>query len=226
LNRRVESPDIFLAVDRYIDGLFAPEDSGLSAALERSRAAGLPEIQISASQGKFLYLLARMIGARRILELGTLGGYSTIWLARALPHDGRLTTLEFSPRHAEVARANLAGAGLADKVDVVVGAALETLPGVIKRADAPFDLVFIDADKVNYPHYFGHVMGAVRPGSLVLADNVIRGGAVLDTGIADAAAQATAVFNFNLADDDRLEAVILQQVGIKGHDGLAIARVK
>jgi predicted O-methyltransferase YrrM len=220
----MESPDIFVAVDRYIDGLFAPEDEVLKAALERSRAAGLPEIQISAGQGKFLYLLARLIGARRILELGTLGGYSTIWLARALPHDGRLTTLEFSPKHAEVARANLTRAHLSSKVEVVVGAALETLPGVIERADAPFDLVFIDADKVNYPHYFAQVMRAVRPGSLLLADNVIRGGAVLDA--IDEAAEATAAFNFTLADDDRLEAVILQQVGIKGHDGLAMARVK
>jgi predicted O-methyltransferase YrrM len=224
LNRRVESPDIFQAVDGYIDGLFAPEDEVLTAALERSRAAGLPQIQVSASQGKFLYLLARMVGARRILELGTLGGYSTIWLARALPEDGRLVTLEYSPHHAEVARSNLAHAGLDDVVEVVVGAALDTLPGVIERADAPFDLVFIDADKVNYPHYFGHIMGAVRPGSVVLADNVIRAGAVLDP--ADATAQATAAFNFTLADDDRLEAVILQQVGVKGHDGLAIARVR
>lgn len=220
----MQSPDIFQAVDRYIDGLFAPEDEVLTAALERSSAAGLPPIQISASQGKFLYLLARMIGARRILELGTLGGYSTLWLARALPHDGRLVTLEFSPRHAEVAQANFAHAGLHDKIEVVVGAALETLPGVIESADAPFDLVFIDADKVNYPHYFAQVMTAVRPGSLLLADNVIRGGAVLDA--IDVAAEATAAFNFTLADDDRLEAVILQQVGVKGHDGLAIARVK
>jgi predicted O-methyltransferase YrrM len=222
----MDSPDIFLAVDRYIDGLFAPEDEALAGALAASKAAGLPAIQISAGQGKLLYLLARMVGARRILELGTLGGYSTIWLARALPDNGTMVTLEYSPRHAEVATANIARAGLAQKVEVVTGAALDTLPGVIEAADAPFDMVFLDADKVNYPHYFAHIMAAVRPGSLVLADNVIRGGAVLDTALADESARATAEFNFMLADDDRLEAVILQQVGVKGHDGLAIARVK
>jgi predicted O-methyltransferase YrrM len=222
----MDSPDIFLAVDRYIDGLFAPEDEALSAALAASKTAGLPAIQISAGQGKLLYLMARMIGARRILELGTLGGYSTIWLARALPPDGRLVTLEYAPHHAEVAKANIARAGLADRVEVVTGAALETLPGVMEAADAPFDLVFLDADKVNYPHYFAHIMRGVRSGSLLLADNVIRGGAVLDAAGGDPAAQATANFNRMVADDDRLEAVILQQVGVKGHDGLAIARVK
>jgi len=218
------TPDPYLAVDRYIDALFAPEDEALTGALAESRAAGLPPIQISAGQGKFLYLLARMIGARRILELGTLGGYSTIWLARALPTEGRLVTLEYSPRHAEVARANLARAGLADRVEVVVGAALDTLPGVIARADAPFDLAFIDADKVNYPNYVRQIVPATRPGALILADNVIRGGAVLEPG--DEAAHATAAFNAEIAADTRLESVILQQVGVKGHDGLAIARVK
>jgi predicted O-methyltransferase YrrM len=222
----MDSPDMFLAVDRYIDDLFAPEDEALAAALSASKAAGLPAIQISAGQGKLLYLLARMVGARRILELGTLGGYSTIWLARALPGDGRLVTLEYAPHHAEVAKANIARAGLAHSIEVVVGPALDTLPGVIKAADAPFDLVFLDADKVNYPHYFAHIMRGVRSGSLVLADNVIRGGAVLDAARGDASAQATANFNRMVADDDRLEAVILQQVGVKGHDGLAIARVK
>ncbi|HEY1447021.1 MAG TPA: O-methyltransferase [Caulobacteraceae bacterium] len=222
----MDSPDIFLAVDRYIDGLFAPEDDALAAAMAASKAAGLPAIQISAGQGKLLYLLARMIGARRILELGTLGGYSAIWLARALPDDGRMVTLEFSPRHAEVAKANIARAGLSAKVEVVTGAALDTLPGVMEAADAPFDLVFLDADKVNYPHYFAHIMGGVRSGSLVLGDNVIRGGAVLHAEAGDASAKATAAFNRMVAKDDRLEAVILQQVGVKGHDGLAIARVK
>jgi predicted O-methyltransferase YrrM len=218
--------DIFTQVDHYIDELFAPEDAALTGALERSSAAGLPEIQVSAGQGKFLYLLAKMIGARRILELGTLGGYSTIWLARALADDGRMKTLEYDPHHAEVARANLAAAGLADKVEVVVGAALETLPGVIEGADAPFDLVFVDADKLNYPRYLPHILRGVRSGSLILGDNVIRRGGVLDRESRDPNAMGARAFNALLAEDDRLEAVVLQQVGIKGHDGLAIARVK
>jgi predicted O-methyltransferase YrrM len=218
--------DLFVRVDRYIDALFAPEDAALGSALARSRAAGLPEIQISAGQGKFLYLLARIAGARRILELGTLGGYSAIWLARALPDDGRLVTLEYEPRHADVARANLTDAGVAHRVEVVVGPALETLPGVLERSDAPFDFVFIDADKVNYSNYLGLILGAVRSGSLILADNVVRRGAVLEDGAVDISACAARDFNALLASDNRLEAVILQQVGVKGHDGLAIARVK
>ncbi|HEV7157269.1 MAG TPA: O-methyltransferase [Caulobacteraceae bacterium] len=220
----MDKPETFIALDRYIDDLFAPEDSALTAALTESKAAGLPAIQISAGQGKFLYLLAKLVGAQRILELGTLGGYSTIWLARALGADGKLVSLEFEPRHAQVARANLARAGLAAKAEVIVGAALDTLPGVIAKADGPFDLVFIDADKVNYPNYFGLIIGAMRPGALILADNVIRAGAVLKP--VDEAARATAAFNAMIAADQRVEAVILQQVGIKGHDGLAIVRVK
>ncbi|MBV9511632.1 MAG: O-methyltransferase [Caulobacteraceae bacterium] len=220
------SDDIFVSVDRYIDGLFAPEDPVLTAALADSSAHGLPEIQISAGQGKFLYLLAKLIGARRILELGTLGGYSTIWLARALPDDGRLTTLEYEPRHAKVAAGNLARAGLSAKVEVVTGAALETLPSVVARADAPFDLVFLDADKVNYSNYFQLFMPALHSGSLILADNVIRKGRVLDPYSSEPAAEAARAFNALIAADDRLEAVVLQQVGVKGHDGLAVARVK
>jgi predicted O-methyltransferase YrrM len=218
--------DLLTQVDRYIDALFAVEDADLAAALAQSRAAGLPEIQISSGQGKFLYLLAKIAGARRILELGTLGGYSTIWLARALPEDGRLVSLEYEPRHAEVAKANLARARVADKVEIVVGPALETLPGVIERAGGPFDLVFVDADKVNYSNYLRLIMGAVRSGSVILADNVIRKGGVLADRPADESAAAARDFNALLAADDRLEAVILQQVGVKGHDGLAIARVR
>jgi predicted O-methyltransferase YrrM len=218
--------DLFNRVDRYIDALFIADDPPLTSALEASRAAGLPDIQVSAGQGKFLYLLAKMTGARRILELGTLGGYSTIWLARALPPDGALVTLEYEPRHAAVARGNLARAGVADKVEVVVGPALSTLPGVIERAAAPFDLVFLDADKVNYSNYLRLIMGAVRSGSVILADNVVRGGAVAEATPGDPSAAAARDFNALLAGDDRLEAVILQQVGIKGHDGLAIARVR
>jgi predicted O-methyltransferase YrrM len=226
INEDPMDDDLLTQVDRYIDALFAVEDADLAAAIARSRAAGLPDIQISAGQGKFLHLLAKIAGARRILELGTLGGYSTIWLARALPEDGGLVTLEYEPRHADVARANLARAGVADRVEVVVGPALETLPGVIERAGGPFDLVFLDADKVNYANYLRLVMGAVRSGSVILADNVIRRGAVVQAAPADESAAAARDFNALLAADDRLEAVVLQQVGVKGHDGLAIARVR
>jgi predicted O-methyltransferase YrrM len=218
--------DLFVTLDRYIDGLFAPEDPVLTAALADAEAAGLPQIQVSAGQGKLIYLLAKLVGARRILELGTLGGYSTIWLARALPADGRMVTLEYEPKHARVAAANLARAGFAETVEVVVGPALATLPGVIDRADAPFDLVFLDADKVNYAAYFAQFMRAVRPGSLVLADNVIRAGTVLNPTDDDPSSGAARRFNAVIAADPRLEAVVIQQVGVKGHDGLAIARVK
>jgi predicted O-methyltransferase YrrM len=218
--------DLFVALDRYIDGLFAPEDAALTAALADASAAGLPPIQVSAGQGKLIYLLAKLVGARRILEVGTLGGYSTIWLARALPADGQLITLELERRHAEVAGRNVARAGLAEKVEIIVGPALESLPALAERAAGPFDLVFLDADKVNYPSYFKEIMRMVRPGALILGDNVIRAGTVLDPRPEDPSAGAARDFNALLAADERLEAVVIQQVGVKGHDGLAIARVK
>lgn len=219
------SDDLYERVDAYIDRLFAPADPVLDAGIARAAKAGMPEIQISAGQGKFLNLLAKMVGARRILELGTLAGFSTIWLARALLADGRLVTLEFSPEHARVARENIAAAGQGGKVEVIVGAALDTLSKLTARGEAPFDLVFIDADKENYSAYLDWVLKLTRPGSVILGDNVIRGGAVM---AADAVgmAKGAADFNAKLAADARLEAIILQQVGIKGHDGLAIARVK
>lgn len=222
----METPDIFSIVDAYIDELFAPEDAALQQALAEARRAGIPEMQVSAGQGKLVQLLAKIVGARRILEIGTLGGYSTIWLARALPEEGRLVTLELDEGHAEVARRNLASAGLSAKVEVVVGAAVETLPGVIDRADAPFDLVFLDADKINYLGYLAQIMRRVRSGSLILADNVVRKGTILAPRHDDPSAGAARVFNAAIAADDRLEAIVLQQVGVKGHDGLAIARVK
>jgi predicted O-methyltransferase YrrM len=221
----METPNIFTILDHYIDDLFAPEDEVLKAARKEARKAGLPEIQISSGQGKFIYLLAKLVGARRILELGTLGGYSAIWLSRALPEDGVLVTLEIEKRHANVAASNLARAGLLHKVEIIVGPALDTLPKVADRKD-PFDLVFLDADKVNYPNYFPLIMRSVRQGSLILADNIIRKGAVLNPKADDPSAGAARAFNAMVAADPRLEAVVLQQVGIKGHDGLAIARVK
>jgi predicted O-methyltransferase YrrM len=221
----METQNIFATIDRYIDDLFAPEDEVLTAARKEARKAALPEIQVSSGQGKFIYLLAKAVGARRILELGTLGGYSAIWLARALPEDGLMVTLELENKYAKVAASNLGRAGLLNKVEIIVGPALDTLPKVVARKD-PFDLVFLDADKVNYPNYFPLIMQTVRQGTLILADNVIRKGAVLDRNPDDPSAGAARAFNAMIAADPRLEAVVLQQVGIKGHDGLAIARVR
>nr|MBA3307743.1 O-methyltransferase [Chloroflexota bacterium] len=217
--------DRWTAVDSYINDLLVPPDSVLEAALEASEAAGLPAIQVAANQGKLLHLLARLQGARSILEVGTLGGYSTIWLARALPVDGRLVTLELDPRHAEVARSNLTRAGLAERVEVRVGPALETLARLADEDAGPFDLVFIDADKEGYPDYLGWALRLTRPGSLVVADNVVRDGAVIDPASSDPRVQAMRRFTQLLADEPRLDATVLQTVGNKGYDGLAFALV-
>ncbi len=219
-------PDLYAEVDRYIDRLFAPTDQALEETLRSSVAAGLPQIHVSASQGKFLYLLAKLCGAKRILEIGTLAGYSAIWLARALPADGRLISLEYDAGHASLATANIARAGLADQVTVLVGPALETLAEIASRRDLPFDLIFIDADKTGYPDYLGWAIRLARPGSLILADNVVREGEVLDPGSTDESVLAARAFNAMLAAEPRLEAVVLQQIGAKGHDGLAMAVVK
>lgn len=217
---------LFASIDAYIDGLFVPEDAVLEGALSAAAAAGLPEIQVSAGQGKLLSLLAKLRGARRILELGTLAGYSAIWLARALPADGRLVTLEFSPEHAAVARANLERAGLSGRCEVIVGPALETLPQLAARGEEPFDMVFIDADKGNYSAYLDWALRLTRPGSLIIADNVVRGGAVLDPAADDASAVGARDFNAALAAEPRVEAIVVQQVGAKGHDGMAVALVR
>jgi caffeoyl-CoA O-methyltransferase len=218
--------ELFTEVDRYIDGLFVPPDPALDEAIQSSVAAGLPQIHVSPAQGKLLYLLARLTGARRILELGTLAGYSTIWLARALPPDGRLLSLEVNDRHAALAKTNLARAGVADRVEVLVGSALDTLARLVERREPPFDMVFIDADKPNYPGYLEWALRLTRPGSLILADNVVRAGAVLSTDTTDDNAVGARTFNAALAADARVDATILQLVGSKGHDGLAIALVK
>ena len=210
------------AVDGYIDSLFDTTDEALEAALKASDEAGLPEIQVSPGQGKLIYLLAKLTGARRILEIGTLGGYSSIWLARALPEGGKLVTLEYEALHADVARKNIERAGLADRVEIVRGAALDTLP-MFENAE-PFEMVFIDADKENYPGYLNWSLRLTRPGGLIVADNVVREGAILDASSEDEVIVGTRRFNELLAADDRAEAVILQVVGTKGHDGLAIAR--
>ena len=217
--------DIYEEVDAYIEKLFVPADPALNAVLQATARRGLPDIQISPAQGKLLYLLARLIRAERILELGTLAGYSAIWLARALKPGGRLVTLEYSPKHADVARDNLAAAGLADQAEIIVGPALTSLADLAGRGAPPFDMIFIDADKENYPAYLDWSLKLARPGTLILADNVIRDGAVARKG-GDAMVRAARAFNEMLAGHPKLESVILQQVGTKGHDGLAMAVVK
>jgi predicted O-methyltransferase YrrM len=211
-------------VDQYVSGLLAPHDEALEATLTAAEEAGLPAIQVSPPQGKQLYLLAKAIGARRILEFGTLGGYSAIWLARALPEGGRLITLEADPKHAEVARASIERAGLAEKVDLRVGPALETLPALVD--EGPFDLVFIDADKANTPNYFEWSLERARPGALIVADNVIRGGALVDLDDEEPAIVAQRRFHEMLAAESRVEATTIQTVGGKGYDGFSLALVR
>jgi predicted O-methyltransferase YrrM len=212
-------------VDRYFaDALVAP-DPGLVAALAASDAAGLPAISVAPNEGKLLHLLARMRGARRILEIGTLGGYSTIWLARALPDGGKLITLEYDPRHAEVARANIAQAGLADRVEVRVGRALDTLPELARGKPGPFDLTFIDADKRNNAEYFRWALRLSTVGSVIIVDNVVRDGRVVDGASNDANVQGTRRLIEVLAAEPRVSATAVQTVGAKGYDGFAIALV-
>lgn len=215
------TPETWALVDRYIEQLFVADDPVLSAALESSRAAGLPEIQVSPSQGKLLGLLARLVGARRILEIGTLGGYSAIWLARALPEDGELLTLELEEKHARVARENLARAGLQSRARVRVGPALESLG----ELTGLFDFVFVDADKQSYPDYFVEALRLTRPGGLIVLDNVVRAGAVLDEASADERVQGVRRFNEICASEKRVTAIELQTVGSKGYDGFAMVRV-
>jgi predicted O-methyltransferase YrrM len=213
------------AVDRYITDLLVPSDPALDAALRASAAAGLPPINVAPNQGKLLMLLAQAQGARNILEIGTLGGYSTIWLARALPADGRLITLEFDPKHAEVARANIERAGLADVVEVRLGRALDTLKQLAAENRGPFDLIFIDADKSGYPDYFPWALKLSRPGSMIIADNVVRNGAVIDADSSDPNVQGMRRFNELLAAEPRVSATVIQTVGSKGYDGFAIVLV-
>lgn len=217
-----DTRDLLLRIDSYVEGLFVPPDPALEGALRRSRRAGLPEIQVSPNEGKLLRLLADVVGAKRILEVGTLGGYSTIHLARALPEDGTLISLELNERYASVARQNLAEAGLKDRVQVRIGDAHKLLAGIAKDGDGPFDLTFIDADKSNYPTYLQWALRLSRPGSLILADNVIRGGSVLQPE--DESALAIWEFNETLAKDPRLSALVLPLIRERV-DGLAIARV-
>ncbi len=213
------------AVDRYIAELFVKDDPVLDAALRDSAAAGLPAIHVSAIQGKLLHMLASIRGARTILEIGTLGGYSTIWLARSLPADGRLITLEADPRCAEVARANIARADLSGIVEVRIGKALDILPKIAAEDRDPFDLIFIDANKDGYPDYFTWALRLSRQGTVIIADNVVRSGAVADADSADPLVQGVRRMNELVANEPRVNATTIQTVGEKGHDGLMIAVV-
>lgn len=215
------SHNTWTAVDDYFNDHIVRPDEALAAALAASRAAGLPDIAVSAPQGKLLNLLARAMGARRILELGTLGGYSAIWLARALPPGGRLISLEYSPKHAEVARANLARAGLSAVAEVRVGRGLELLPALA----GPFDFFFIDADKPGYPDYFRGCLGLSRPGSVMVFDNVVRDGEVMDERSSDPAVRAVRRLQEDIAAEPRVSATSIQTVGSKGYDGFCMAIV-
>lgn len=213
------------AVDRYICDLLVPPDDALDRALQASAAAGLPAINVSPTQGKLLMLLARVQGARNILEIGTLGGYSTIWLARGLREGGRLITLEAEPKYAQVAHANIARAGLADTVEIRVGLALDSLAQLARDGREPFDLIFIDADKETYADYFRWALRLSRLGTVIIADNVVRKGAVADAGSDDSRVQGVRRFNELLAAEPRVTATVIQTVGSKGYDGFAIALV-
>jgi predicted O-methyltransferase YrrM len=212
-------------VDEYFGTLFAPADAQLENALKATAEADMPAIQVSANQGKLLYLLARLCNAQSILEVGTLGGYSTIWLARALPVDGKLITLEISPEHAAVATRNIAQANLASLVTIRVGPATDSLKDLISQNAGPFDFIFIDADKANTPSYIESALRLARPGSLIVVDNVVRNGAVVEAESTDPNVQGIRASLAILASNPRLESVAWQVVGSKGYDGLAMALV-
>lgn len=217
--------ELWTAVDQYINEMLIPSDSVLEAAVRASTEAGLPSIQVSPPQGKLLHLLARSVGARNILEIGTLGGYSTIWMGRALPPGGRLLTLEADARHAQVARTNFARAGLEKTIELRLGPALNTLPQVASEGRGPFDLIFIDANKSTMAEYFDWALKLSRPGSLIISDNVIRDGAVIDAASADLDIQGVRRFNERVAAERRVSATEIQTVGSKGYDGFALALV-
>lgn len=223
-NLKVAQPK-WKAVDGYFGDLLAPADAQLAAALKANRAAGLPAIDVSPLQGKFLHLLVRLSRAKRVLEIGTLGGYSTIWIARALPRGGRVVTLEYEPRHAAVARANLKNAGLLNRVDLRVGHALDLLPVLASQGAGPFDFIFVDADKENNPQYLAWALKLARPGTAIFVDNVVRDGKVVDAKSKDKDIQGTRRMTELMAAEPRLSATVMQNVGVKGYDGFALAVV-
>jgi predicted O-methyltransferase YrrM len=216
---------VWAKVDGYFGDLLAPSDDKLDAALRANEQAGLPQIDVTSLQGKFLEFLVRISGARRVLEIGTLGGYSTIWMARALPDGGRMVTLELNPHHARVAIGNLQNAGLSERVEVRVGPANESLATLVTVTSEQFDLIFIDADKQGYPEYLRWALKLSHPGTVIVADNVVREGKVIDAQSNDANVQGVREFTAQLAAEPRLSATVLQTVGVKGYDGFALAIV-
>ncbi|MDX6634144.1 MAG: hypothetical protein QOF06_347 [Solirubrobacterales bacterium] len=218
--------ETFSAVDRFIGETIVAEDEALRGAVDAAEAAGLPAIQVSPPQGKLLALLVRLVGARKVLEFGTLGGYSAILMARALPEDGRLISLEANPDYAEVAQGSIEAAGVGEKVEIRVGPALEALPALEEEGAGPFDLVFIDADKVNTPNYFAWALDRTRPGGLIVADNVVRDGTLADATDADEATKAQCRLHEMLRDEPRVDATTIQTVGVKGYDGFLVALVE
>jgi predicted O-methyltransferase YrrM len=225
-DRDMDTREQWSAVDAHLIGELVMEDDALAAARASAREHGLPPIEITANQGAFLALLAQIAGARRILELGTLAGYSTIWLARAAGPRGRVITVELDDRHARVARTNLERAGVADRVDVVVGPALDVVGGLADQGTEPFDMVFLDADKANMPAYLEQVLRLSRPGSVIVGDNVVRGGRVADPSSTDPDVRGVREFLHAMGADPRIDATALQTVGAKGWDGFAVARVR
>lgn len=217
--------DIFNKVDNYISNLLAPEDKALSDTISTLVNEGLPQHSVSANQGKFLQVMMIACNAKRVLELGTLGGYSTIWLARALPEDGKVVTIEIDPHHGEVAIKNIDNAGLSQKVEMRIGKALDILPNLIANKDEPFDLIFIDADKPPYTEYFNYAVQLSRPGTLIICDNVIREGKILDIDSTDEKVLGVQRLNEMLGQNKKVTATILQTVGVKEYDGMAIAVV-
>jgi len=216
---------LWSAVDAFFDEALIGADPVLEATLAATEAAGMPMIAVSPGQGRLLAILCQSIGARRVLELGTLGGYSTIWMARTLPPGGEVVTIEAMPTHAEVARRNIVAAGLADSVDIRIGAGLSVLPLLANEKGSPFDFAFIDADKANIPAYFDWAVRLSRPGALIVVDNVPRGGAVIDPSNSAADVQGVRALRSALADDRRVTATVVQTVGGKGYDGFILARV-
>lgn len=218
--------ETFTAVDSFVESTLAADDEALRGALEAAAAAGLPQIQVSPAQGRLLTILAQLVGARTVLEFGTLGGYSTILLARGMEPGGHLYTLEVDAKHAKVARGSIERAGFGELVDLRVGPALKSLPGLEADAAGPFDLVFVDADKPNTPAYVAWSLERTRPGGLIVADNVVRDGRLAEEGSADETIEAQRRLHEQLAREPRVEATTIQTVGVKGYDGFTIVRVK